>query len=127
MPTRNKLPVTRVSVTRKATICGFEVYIIVGFYDDLTGDTSDILAPGEVFIKASAHGSEMSGLLDTVAMLLSLSLQYGVPWEKLAEKMRYTKFGTADERFTSLCDGIASHITDLIKEREDRIGKDLAP
>lgn len=121
-PHRIRLPETRPSVTRKAQICGFEVYITVGFYDDQT-EVSDLHArPGEVFVKLSKHGSELSGLMDTVSMLMSVALQYGVPWKVIFEKLRHTRFGQADANFTSLCDGLAVHITEMIRERRDTLG-----
>ena len=45
-----------------------------------------------MFIKISKHGSTISGLLDTVAVLTSLALQYGVPIDALARKFEFTRF-----------------------------------
>jgi ribonucleoside-diphosphate reductase alpha chain len=56
----------------------------VGLFDD--GQ------PGEVFIKMAKQGSTMSGLVDTIAILISMALQYGVPVERLAEKFQDTRF-----------------------------------
>lgn len=121
-PHRVRLPETRPSVTRKAQICGFEVYITVGFYDDQT-EISDLHArPGEVFVKLSKHGSELSGLMDTVSTLMSVSLQYGVPWPVIYDKLRYTRFGNPDKQFSSLCDGLAVHITQIIRDRRELLG-----
>jgi hypothetical protein len=64
-----------------------EGYITVGFYDDGR--------PGEVFIKVAKHGSTISGLLDTIAVLTSLALQYGVPVDVLARKFEFTRFEPA--------------------------------
>ena len=83
-PTRQRLSETRKSITHKFQVAKHEGYITVGFYDDGR--------PGEVFIKISKHGSTISGLLDTVAVLTSLALQYGVPIETLARKFEFTRF-----------------------------------
>lgn len=81
---RERLPDTRNSLTHKFVVAQHEGYITVGFYDDGR--------PGEVFIKIAKHGSTISGLLDTIAVLTSLALQYGVPVETLARKFEFTRF-----------------------------------
>ena len=117
-PTRHRLPTTRRSVTCKRDICGFEVYIHIGFYDDGTSE-SDATActPGEVFIKVAKHGTEMSGVIDAFAITLSLALQYGVPWEKLRDKFTGMRFGLHDGVNCSLVDGIITCIDQQIATR----------
>jgi ribonucleoside-diphosphate reductase alpha chain len=83
-PNRKRLPDTRRSITHKFSISGHEGYITAGLYDDGT--------PGEVFIKMAKMGSTVSGLVDTIAVLTSLALQYGVPVTKLASKFEHTRF-----------------------------------
>src|SRR5205814_2662940 len=56
----------------------------VGLFEDGT--------PGEVFINVNKQGSTVSGLMDTVAMLTSYALQYGVPLEELAAKLKNSRF-----------------------------------
>src|SRR4029453_1391135 len=68
----------------KFDIAGHEGYIHVGFYEDGT--------PGEIFIKMAKEGSTISGLMDTIATLTSLSLQYGVPLEALVSKFGHVRF-----------------------------------
>jgi ribonucleoside-diphosphate reductase alpha chain len=75
-PHRERLPDTRHSVTHAFSIQGHEGYITVGLYEDGR--------PGELFIKMAKEGSTMSGFVDTVGILTSLALQYGVPVEALA-------------------------------------------
>jgi ribonucleoside-diphosphate reductase alpha chain len=87
VPVRKRLPETRHSITHKFQVGQHEGYIIVGFYDDAR--------PGEVFIKIAKHGSTISGLLDSVAVLTSLALQYGVPIETLVRKFEFTRFEPA--------------------------------
>jgi ribonucleoside-diphosphate reductase alpha chain len=83
-PQRNRLPDTRQSITHKFSIIGHEGYITVGLYEDGS--------PGEVFIRMAKMGSTVRGLVDTIAVLTSLSLQYGVPVEDLAHKFKNTRF-----------------------------------
>ena len=81
---RRTLPVTRRSVTHKFTIAGHEGYLTVGLYDE--GQ------PGEIFLKVAKEGSTVSGLMDTIATMTSLALQYGVPLKTLVDKFSHTRF-----------------------------------
>jgi len=81
---RRNMPDTRMSITHKFEIAGHEGYITAGLYDD--GQ------PGEVFVQMSKEGSTIGGLMDTVATLTSMSLQYGVPLEQLVNKFAYQRF-----------------------------------
>jgi ribonucleoside-diphosphate reductase alpha chain len=84
-PRRERLPATRQSVTHRFVIGGHhEGYATVGLYPDGR--------PGELFLKVSKEGSTISGLLDSIAILTSLCLQYGVPPDVLERKFRQTRF-----------------------------------
>lgn len=83
-PCRQRLPDTRQSITHKFNIHQNEGYIIVGLYPDGR--------PGELFIKMAKQGSTISGLVDTIGVLTSLALQYGVPVQTLADKFAYMRF-----------------------------------
>ncbi len=83
-PIRRKLPDERQAITHKFRVGEQEGYMTVGLFDDGT--------PGEVFINVNKQGSTVSGLMDTVAMLTSYSLQYGVPLSELASKLKNTRF-----------------------------------
>lgn len=83
-PHRRRLPEERKSLGHKFEIGNHEGYIHAGMYDD--GDL------GEVFIKMSKEGSTVSGLMDAIATLTSVSLQYGVPLEALVKKFRFAAF-----------------------------------
>jgi len=48
--------------------------------------------PGEVFLKMAKEGSTISGLMDTVAIMTSIALQYGVPIKTLVDKFSHTRF-----------------------------------
>ncbi len=84
VPRRRKLPDERMSITHKLSVAGHEAYVHVGLYDDGT--------PGEIFIKMSKEGSTLSGVMDTLALSLSMNLQYGVPLDVLCEKLVHTRF-----------------------------------
>jgi ribonucleoside-diphosphate reductase alpha chain len=84
VPRRRKLPQERMAIAHKFSVAGHEGYIHVGMYEDGT--------PGEIFIKMSKEGSTLSGVMDTLALSLSLNLQYGVPLDILCEKLAHTRF-----------------------------------
>ena len=81
---RHKLKEERMSVTHKFNIGGHEGYIVVGLYPN--GE------PGEIFIKMAKEGSTVSGLMDSFALAVSVSLQHGVPLKLFCEKFAHTRF-----------------------------------
>jgi ribonucleoside-diphosphate reductase alpha chain len=81
---REKMPVERASVTHKFSVGGHEGYITVGMYADGR--------PGEIFIKMSKEGSTLSGVMDGLALTISLGLQYGVPLKVYVDKLVNTRF-----------------------------------
>ena len=82
--TRRTLPDDRKAVTHKFDIAGNEGYITVGLYDDGT--------PGEIFLLMAKEGSTTSGFADAFARAVSIALQYGVPFEVLAEEFKGMRF-----------------------------------
>jgi len=81
---REKMPAERASVTHKFSVGGHEGYITVGLYEDGR--------PGEVFIKMSKEGSTLSGVMDGLALTISIGLQYGVPLKVFVDKLLNTRF-----------------------------------
>jgi ribonucleoside-diphosphate reductase alpha chain len=81
---REKMPVERDSVTHKFSVGGHEGYITVGMYPDGRA--------GEIFIKMSKEGSTLSGVMDGLALTISLGLQYGVPLKAFVDKLMNTRF-----------------------------------
>ena len=81
---RRKLPAERQSITHKFSIGGHEGYITVGMFEDGS--------PGEIFITMAKEGSTISGLMDSMAVAISLTLQYGVPLKFLVEKFSHVRF-----------------------------------
>ena len=83
-PLRRKLPDERAAFTHKFSIAGHEGYLTVGLYEDGK--------PGEIFLRMAKEGSTISGLMDTIATMTSVSLQYGVPLKALVDKFSHTRF-----------------------------------
>src|SRR5271154_4871593 len=81
---REKMPVERASITHKFSVGANEGYITVGMYPDGR--------PGEIFIKMSKEGSTLSGVMDGLALTVSLGLQYGVPLKVFVDKLVNTRF-----------------------------------
>jgi ribonucleoside-diphosphate reductase alpha chain len=84
---RRRLPDTRNAITHKFDVAGHEGYITAGLYAD--GQ------PGEVFITMAKEGSTIGGLMDAIATLVSVSLQYGVPVDSLVRKFEHVRFEPA--------------------------------
>lgn len=83
--TRRKLPDERPSMTHRFDIGGHKGYLNVGFYPDT-------MKPGETFITIAKEGSAVSGLLDTIATLISVCLQSGVPLKVLVKRFKDMRF-----------------------------------
>jgi ribonucleoside-diphosphate reductase alpha chain len=86
-PIRRKLPDERDAVTHKFSIAGHEGYLTVGVYEEGV--------PGEIFLRMAKEGSTISGLMDTIATMTSIALQYGVPLKTLVDKFSHTRFEPA--------------------------------
>lgn len=78
------MPETRQAITHKFNVAGYKGYLNVGLFEDGK--------PGEIFITMSKEGSTIGGLMDTIATLTSIALQYGVPLEDLVRKFSYQRF-----------------------------------
>ncbi len=83
-PYRRRLPDERRAITHKYQVAGHEGYVTVGLYPD--GQ------PGEIFLKMAKEGSTVSGLMDTLATMTSIALQYGVPLRDLVSKFSHVRF-----------------------------------
>jgi ribonucleoside-diphosphate reductase alpha chain len=84
---RIKLPDDRESKTHAFNIAGHKGYITVGLYDNG--------APGEVFIRMQKQGSMTNGMMDNLAKMISLALQYGVPLSHIVDKLKGDRFEPA--------------------------------
>ena len=85
MTTRLALPNRRNHVTQKVKIAGQRTLYLSVHDDD---------QPAEIFlrVKGSDCSTELIGLYDVIARLLSLSLQYGAPLEKVGDLLTGVKF-----------------------------------
>lgn len=111
---RRRLSSTRQGITQKASVAQLEYYVTVNFFED----SSD---PGECFIKIAKEGSTVSGLIDALAITISIALQHGVKWETLGNKYLQTIFEPRDDQASSLVDGIAKTITEVVELRKEQL------
>ncbi|MGE5711311.1 MAG: hypothetical protein ACM34B_14090 [Nitrospira sp.] len=117
MSQRLALPARRQHVTQKVKIAGQRTpYISV--HDDQH--------PAEIFLRLKGVdcSSELIGLYDVIARLMSLALQYGAPLEKVGDLLAGAKFKPCEpvsghdrlKHCCSLPDLIGRHL--LIEERD---------
>ncbi len=111
---RRKLGETRQGITKKAQVAKLEYYITVNFFDNTA-------EPGEIFIKIAKEGSTIAGLIDALAITISVALQYGVKWKVLGQKYLHTIFDPRDDKASSLVDSIAKNITEIVELRKEII------
>ena len=83
-PVRRRMPDEREAITHHFSIADHDGYITVGKYEDGS--------PGEVFMKMAKQGSTVSGLMDSLAICMSLALQHGVPLQVLTDKLSHMRF-----------------------------------
>lgn len=69
--------------------------------------------PGEMFIRMAKEGSTVSGLMDSFATVISLTLQYGVPLRVLCDKLSHTRFEPSG-RSSNPKIGYAKSLTDYL-------------
>src|ERR1017187_5219429 len=119
MPNRRKMPIDRESITKKFRIGDFKCYATVGLLADDT--------PGEVFLVAKKVGGFERGLCNALAVMISLSLQHGVPLAKIVEKLQDMRFEpsgvTGDKEFPmvkSLPDYIARWLSARFLKEEEK-------
>ena len=121
-PVRRKLPDERAAITHKFRVGEQEGYMTVGLFEDGT--------PGEVFINVNKQGSTVSGLMDTVAMLTSYALQYGVPISELASKLKNTRFepsGTTGNKQIPISTSIVDYVFRWLELKFDGANAAIQP
>jgi ribonucleoside-diphosphate reductase alpha chain len=101
---RRRLPNDCPANRHRFTIGGHKGYIIVSEFEDGT--------PGEIFVVMNKQGSTINGLMDTIATLTSIALQYGVPLDELVTKFSHVRFEPAGYTRSEL--GFASSLPDYI-------------
>jgi ribonucleoside-diphosphate reductase alpha chain len=120
MSTRLALPSRRNHITQKVRIAGQRT-LYLSVHDDPR--------PAEVFLrlKGSDCSSELIGLYDVIARLMSIALQYGAPLEKVGDLLAGAKFAPCGpvvghdrlKSCTSLPDLIGRHLLVEYCGRED--------
>lgn len=114
-PERRILPDVRKSITHKTVIQdramgNISLFITAGMYDDE--------ALGEVWINIGKQGTTLRGLTDTIAIELSLLLQYGVPLEAIVEQFRghrYEPLGTTANPHIPNCVSIIDYVVQWLE------------
>jgi ribonucleoside-diphosphate reductase alpha chain len=102
---QRKLTGDRNGIIHEFRLNGHKGFLTVGLYEDGT--------PGEIFLDIAKEGSTISGLMDTIAILTSFCLQYGVPLQKLVDKFRAMSFEPSG--FTGIPEiGYAKSLPDYI-------------
>lgn len=109
---REEMPRERESRTAEVQLNGNKAYFTMGQYPD--GRL------GEVFITMSLQGSFAHGLMDSIGVLISLALQWGVPLEDIVRKLKGTKFSPAG--FTGnpeipQCNSVLDYLGQLLEKR----------
>jgi ribonucleoside-diphosphate reductase alpha chain len=104
-PQRKHLPKSRPSQTISFRVGESEGYITAGMYPD------DGL--GEIFLKVSKQGSTLAGVMDALAISISIGLQYGVPLDAYVSKfmnMRFEPSGMTDDPDIRFATSIVDYI-----------------
>ncbi len=81
---KRKLPTKREGLTIESNIGGQKIHVRTGEYED--GSL------GEVFIDMFKEGASYRSLLNSLAVAISIGLQYGVPLDTYVEKFTFTRF-----------------------------------
>lgn len=123
---RRKLPADREGITHRFSVGtgndAVTVYVQTGQYSDG--------ALGEVFLKADKQGSLVSGLVESLSVVVSLALQYGVPLEVIVDKLKSTRFspagrvsygGETPKNCTSIVDYLVRWLEQRYKKEEEHV------
>ena len=119
-PRRVVLPARRNHITQKVKIAGQRTLYMSVHDDD---------QPAEIFLRVKGRdcSSELIGLYDVIARLMSLALQYGAPLEKVGDLLTGVKFEPCGPVFgherlkycSSLPDLIGRHLLIEYCDRHD--------
>ncbi|MFW6242547.1 MAG: hypothetical protein ACOC2W_00140 [bacterium] len=103
---RRKLPDERPALNHKFLINNnFKGYLSCGLHED--GSL------GEIFIDVAKEGSTISGILKSLAVVTSISLQYGVPLKDLIKKLSYQRFepnGFTANKDIRICHSVVDYV-----------------
>jgi len=99
------MPKTRQGITHSFIVGNHKIYLTANHFDD------DRL--GEIFLRSAREGSMVSGLLDTLARLMSKALQRGESVESLIDSlinMRFEPWGATDDTDIPFAKSIPDYI-----------------
>ena len=116
-PIRYRLPDSRESITHKFVFYGddnkeYKGYITVGLFDDGK--------PGEIFIHVAKIGTRINGLLNTIAVSVSIGLQYNIPLNVYAEKfinIGFEPYGMTNNPDIKFAKSIVDYIFKWLKNK----------
>lgn len=121
-PHRLRLPADRDGITHKVTIHDehgdHDIYMTVGFFPKSRRKISG--RPGELFLHAGKAGSTLNGDLDTIGILWSMALQYGIPLEVLCNKFegqQYAPFGPTSNQDIPKCTSIIDYVAKWMRQQ----------
>lgn len=104
-PARRRLPSKRNAEITSFTVSGAKGILMVGLYED--GKV------GEIFIKMSKQGSTLAGIMDGLAIAISMGLQYGVPLEAYVAKftnMQFEPRGMTEDKDIRMAQSLLDYI-----------------
>jgi len=104
-PQETHMPKTRQGITHSFIVGNHKIYLTANHFDD--GRL------GEIFLRSAREGSMVSGLLDTLARLMSKALQRGEPVESLIDSlinMRFEPWGATDDMDIPFAKSIPDYI-----------------
>ncbi len=118
---RTPLPLERKSITHQTRILdptggSYTIFLTIGFYDD--GGV------GEIFIHVGKAGSTLNALLDTIGILWSFGLQYGIPLEDLCSKFEATNFspqGETTNEEIATCSSIVDYVAKWMRQFNGKV------
>ena len=108
---RRRLPDTRAGVTFTIRLAGISYHFTAGRFPDGTC--------GELFSHARDADPTMAGLLDSLAIVISLALQHGTPLAVIAAKLKSQRFPPAGPTGDA-ARPLASSIVDALAHRLER-------
>jgi ribonucleoside-diphosphate reductase alpha chain len=114
-----EMPDDRPGENHKFDITGYRGYITANTYPDGR--------PGEIFIDMSKQGSTISGLIHTIAQLISIGLQHGVPLECYARKlvdMQFEPQGVTNNQEIQVAKSITDYVFRWLRLKFDPPEKD---
>ncbi|MBV9463293.1 MAG: adenosylcobalamin-dependent ribonucleoside-diphosphate reductase [Verrucomicrobiae bacterium] len=120
---RRRPPKFRRGETHKFTIQGsHKGYLTVNVYEDGT--------PCELFLTMNKEGSFASGMAGVFAKMLSLSVQYGIPFEEISQSFKFTRFepsGFVDNPEIPTAESVVDYVIKYLELMYERAEKDEGP